>query len=303
MYRLASQRFPGKWKTGQSLPYIFSVIKRLQMWCPHGGHCHWKSYWKLKSEKKPLWWEWWDFYTELKFIWQYLAKILMPRSLKNLDIFLLFSPLLLFTKFLSNFFGIYSMFVSLSICFPHFLFLSGGLRAWQRDRLQMSRKKKKERTEKIPRTDPQQWMFWINGLHSLRPHRALVYLTKALYVPGAILPHCICTPSLFIFRGSALGRWVLSSVTPRSGLIALKGGTWQWMSSNDLDSIYFTSRTFHSEQTLIESNLEIRENKNHAHNDINTYFLEFYALNNLIPGKFNFSLLLNIQLPGRNDWS
>lgn len=286
----------------ETLLCTFFVIKGLQMWRAGGGQCHGKSYWKLESEKKPVWWESWVFLDWTQVHLAVLGKYMNGQKTEKFRHSSSSFPSSASCKiFVRLFWYLFCAFVSLSICFPHFLFLSGRLRGWQRDRLQMSRKKKK-RQEKNPQNWSHQRMLWINGLHSLTAHRALLCLTKALSVPGAILPHCICTPSLFIFRGSALGRWVLSSITPRSGLIALKGGTWQWMSPNDLDSIYFTSRSFHSKQTLIESNLKIRENKNHAHNDLNTHFLEFYALNNLIPGTFNFSLLLNIQLPGRNDW-
>lgn len=68
----------------------------------------------------------------------------------------------------------------------------------------------------------------MNGLHSPAARGAQLGFTKALSVPGAMLPpDWICTAPLLAFRGSARGRGVLSEVTPRSGLIALKGGTWQ----------------------------------------------------------------------------
>lgn len=48
--------------------------------------------------------------------------------------------------------------------------------------------------------------------------------------------------TLLIFRGSAGGQGALSRLTSGSQEPELQSGTWQWMSSNDLDGICYTAR-------------------------------------------------------------
>lgn len=107
---------------------------------------------------------------------------LKDSRLKNLGVFML--------SFVKTFCGLS---VRESVCSSHFLFLSGGLRGWRRDRLQMSRGEKEGK--KIG-TDPNR-VLWINGLHSLTAREPQLQLTKALSVPGAmlLLSDCICTTS------------------------------------------------------------------------------------------------------------
>lgn len=48
--------------------------------------------------------------------------------------------------------------------------------------------------------------------------------------------------TLLIFEGSAEGQGALSRLTSGSQEPELQSGTWQWMSSNDLDGICYTAR-------------------------------------------------------------